>query len=204
MTADRWFRAIMTCGNAGGGSDTSDPILVNVLVNVPPASQPTSLVLTPTPTSISGSFTPVSPAPSGGYLVVRTTTNIAPTPVNGTIYNPGPTAIGFVESNNTSTNFNSTALTSGTYYYWVFAYNNTICPGGPTYQLLNPLTGSATLLACATFSGTKTVGPTGDYPTLTAAVNAITSTGISGAVILELQTTYTSAAETFPIVLGDF
>jgi len=45
------------------------------------------------------------------------------------------------------------------------------------------------------------VGPTGTYPTLTAAFAALGS-GISGAVVLELQSNYTSAGETFPITIG--
>ncbi|MBL7795061.1 MAG: hypothetical protein JNJ90_01025, partial [Saprospiraceae bacterium] len=51
-------------------------------------------------------------------------------------------------------------------------------------------------------SGTKTIGPGGDYPTLTAAVAVIAQNGVSSPVILELQANYTSAGETFPIVLG--
>ncbi|MBK9335077.1 MAG: hypothetical protein IPM98_00255 [Lewinellaceae bacterium] len=51
-------------------------------------------------------------------------------------------------------------------------------------------------------SGTKTVGPAGDYATLTAAVAAVAQNGVSTPVILELQADYTSAGETFPIVLA--
>ncbi|MDX2134140.1 MAG: PKD-like domain-containing protein, partial [Saprospiraceae bacterium] len=51
-------------------------------------------------------------------------------------------------------------------------------------------------------SGTKTVGPGGDYATLTAAVSAINTNGVSSPVVLELLAAYTSASETFPIVLG--
>ena len=50
-------------------------------------------------------------------------------------------------------------------------------------------------------SGTKTIP--GDFPTLTAAVAAVQSNGLANAVILELQPGYTSASETFPIVLGN-
>ncbi|MGB2752525.1 MAG: fibronectin type III domain-containing protein, partial [Pyrinomonadaceae bacterium] len=51
-----------------------------------------------------------------------------------------------------------------------------------------------------TVSGTKSVGPTGDYASLTAAFADMTTNGLAGNVILELQATYLSAVETFPIV----
>ncbi|MBS1662561.1 MAG: T9SS type A sorting domain-containing protein [Bacteroidetes bacterium] len=48
-------------------------------------------------------------------------------------------------------------------------------------------------------SGTFSVGPTGDYSTLQAAFDALHQKGLSASVILELQTNYNSAVETFPI-----
>lgn len=62
------------------------------------------------------------------------------------------------------------------------------------------LTGNQATTSCPSsgLSGTKTVGPTGDFSTLTAALASVSS-GISGAVVLELQSTYTSTSETFPI-----
>jgi hypothetical protein len=58
------------------------------------------------------------------------------------------------------------------------------------------LTGNQITTSCASgISGTKSVGPTGDFATITAALAG----GISGATILELQSTYTSTGETFPI-----
>ncbi|GAB3874242.1 hypothetical protein GCM10028824_27180 [Hymenobacter segetis] len=54
--------------------------------------------------------------------------------------------------------------------------------------------------AWAQVTGTKSVGPTGaDYATLTAAMAAVNTNGISGSVILELQSGYVSTGETFPI-----
>ena len=53
----------------------------------------------------------------------------------------------------------------------------------------------------AQICGTKTVGPTGDYVTITAAFNAIATSGLCGSVVLELQSTYTSAGETFPLAV---
>ena len=51
--------------------------------------------------------------------------------------------------------------------------------------------------------GTKSVGPTGDYASLTAAiadVNAV-GNGLGGALVLELQATYLSTVETFPLTI---
>lgn len=49
-------------------------------------------------------------------------------------------------------------------------------------------------------TGTKTVCPTGcDFPTLTRAFDTITTNGLGGAVVLELQPTYVSTSEVFPI-----
>ncbi|MDZ4403704.1 cadherin-like beta sandwich domain-containing protein [Prosthecobacter sp.] len=48
--------------------------------------------------------------------------------------------------------------------------------------------------------GTKTIGPTGDYATISAAISAIQAVGLSGALTLELQAAYVSTAETFPLV----
>ncbi|HRI59221.1 MAG TPA: hypothetical protein PK228_05850, partial [Saprospiraceae bacterium] len=56
--------------------------------------------------------------------------------------------------------------------------------------------------AGAPLAGTIPVGPTGTFPTLTAAVNAVNVQGVSAPVILQLQSTYTSAGETFPITLA--
>jgi len=50
-------------------------------------------------------------------------------------------------------------------------------------------------------SGTYSVGPSSDdYTSLTSAFAAITSSGLSGAVILDLQSDYVGSVETFPIV----
>ena len=51
-------------------------------------------------------------------------------------------------------------------------------------------------------SGTIPVGPTGTYQTLSAAASAINLQGVSAPVILQLQSTYTGAGETYPITLG--
>jgi hypothetical protein len=50
-------------------------------------------------------------------------------------------------------------------------------------------------------SGTKSVGPTGDYTSLTAAIADIQVQTLGGALVLELQAAYVSTGETFPLVI---
>jgi hypothetical protein len=63
------------------------------------------------------------------------------------------------------------------------------------------ISGFYSALQAQPISGTKSVGPTGDYLNLTAAITAIQVNTLSGATILELQSGYTSAGETFPLNL---
>ncbi len=115
-----------------------------------PASQASSFVLgAVTATSIPATFS----GTASGYLVVRSLTATPPSqPVNGTIYNAGNVAtlggaFTFVQSG-TSTSIAGTGLASSTqYFYFIFAYNNTACSGGPNYFASSPLTGSGTTLA---------------------------------------------------------
>jgi len=115
-----------------------------------PSAQPTALTFnTLTSTSLNGSFTAASPAPSG-YLIVRSTSATPPTLTNGITYAVGSTALGAgtlviqgsaVTSNTTS--FTSGTLTSNTrYYYHIFSYNNS-CTGAPFYNSTTPLSNSA-------------------------------------------------------------
>ena len=52
----------------------------------------------------------------------------------------------------------------------------------------------------APLSGTKSVGPTGDYASLTAAIADIQAQTLGGPLVLELQSAYVSTVETFPLV----
>lgn len=166
-----------------------------------PTAQPTGLSFTPSLFAINGSFTAASPA-ADNYLVVMTTSSVAPTaPTDGVTYTAGTNALGGkILSAGTATSFSATGLSDNTpYWFWVYAYNSTSCTGGPTYRTTSPLTSTASTTACA-LSGTKTVGPTGDYPTIAAAVTAINSVGMGGSLALELQSGYTG--ESYPITIG--
>jgi hypothetical protein len=86
-------------------------------------------------------------------------------------------------------------LTPSTTYYWRV---QAISEGGVSAVLA----GSQSTTACTGIAGgTYSVGPTGTYTTLTAAL-AAASGGSTGPVIFELQSAYTSAGETFPITLA--
>ena len=50
--------------------------------------------------------------------------------------------------------------------------------------------------------GVYKIGPTGNYPTITAAVNVLKINGVGNHVILELQTTYTGTGEVFPLTFN--
>jgi hypothetical protein len=163
---------------------------------------PTGLVLTAVSSSkITGSFT--APVPGAdGYLVVRYLAGATPVaPVNGTPYTAGNTlGAGTIIANTTTTGFtDSTLVAATTYHYYVYAYSSNNCLGAPKYS--TPLTGSQTTPGCSGPSGLITVGPSGTYTTLTAALAAL-SGGIGGPVIVELQSDYVSTGETFPITIG--
>ncbi|MBX7211894.1 MAG: choice-of-anchor D domain-containing protein [Verrucomicrobiaceae bacterium] len=53
----------------------------------------------------------------------------------------------------------------------------------------------------APLSGTKSVGPTGDYVSLTAAIADVQVQTLGGALILELQPAYVGTVETFPLTI---
>lgn len=90
------------------------------------------------------------------------------------------------------TTFSISGLEAGTYLWRVHAFNETI--GTPATATQATTTG--------TLSGTYTVGPTGNYTSLTSALSALTANAMSGSVILELQSNYNSATETYPLVLN--
>ncbi|MES2544842.1 MAG: GEVED domain-containing protein [Bacteroidota bacterium] len=148
----------------GFDGETEDYTL-NVIDNAPcvtPTAQPTNLSLTPTGTTISGSFTAASPVPNN-YLVVYNTTGTTPTPTNGTTYTAGSAVTGgTVGDADNNTTFTVTGLSTDTlYYFFVFSYNSS-CTGGPLYYNTTPLTGNETTLG-ATYCAPTTESPSGLY-----------------------------------------
>jgi hypothetical protein len=137
--------------NGGGtapdiGADEFDGVPIPGCVT--PTAQPTGLVLTPATSSISLSFTPAAGTPSN-YLIIRYTgaTISTTTPVNGTTYTNGTSALGgIVVANSTTSTVNDEGPLSPTtqYTYAIYSYNNSSCDGGPIYLTASPLTGTTT------------------------------------------------------------
>ncbi len=158
-----YFVFSMNDANCSGGPNylTGSPLSSSANTQALPAcTAPTgsasSIILTPSGTAISGSFTAAGDADS--YLVViSTSSTLSASPVDGTTYSTGQafgggTVVGF--SGNTY--FTATGLTaSTTYYLFIFSANNN-CTGTP--PLYNGIA------ATASTQTTATAGiPTGYY-----------------------------------------
>lgn len=171
---------------------------------VTPTAQPTALNLTVNGTSINGSFTAASPAPSG-YLVVRSTSATAPNLAasNGTTYavgytgfTPGSTYVvqGSAVTSNAVT-FTDTGLSANTqYYYHIFSYNS-VCIGTPFYLATTPLTNSAT---------TCIPNPSSPLNSAITGTSFTVTWGASAGAINYVLEVYTNATYTTPIVGSPF
>jgi hypothetical protein len=144
----------------------------------PVASAPTNLVLNNI-SAISTTLNWIDNASSElGYKIYRSTDGINYSLV---------TTVGA----NVTSSVQGGLFPATTYYWKVAAYTEGSVSGF--------VAGNASTANCSV-SGVKTIP--GNYASLTAAAAALQSAGISGPVILELQPSYTSASETFPITLG--
>jgi hypothetical protein len=83
-------------------------------------------------------------------------------------------------------------------FFFLFALNVNIYSQNTINNSVGRSTGTTAL------TGTFSVGPSGTYSNLTSALEALTTDGISGPVILELQATYVSTGETFPLTFSNF
>lgn len=162
-----------------------------------PTTQPTALNLSVSGTTINGTFTAASPAPSG-YLIVRSSSATPPTLTNGTTYSvgftglaPGTTRViqgSFVTSN--AVTFSDTGLTANTqYYYHIFSYNSA-CSGTPFYLTTTPLTNNATTCIAAPTSPVNS--------SITANSFTVTWGPSAGAVNYVLEV-YTNSGYTIPV-----
>ncbi|MEO7263391.1 MAG: hypothetical protein ABIW38_00695, partial [Ferruginibacter sp.] len=114
-----------------------------------PGSQPSSMVLSSTPTTVTGNFTAATPAPNS-YLIIRSTANtLSAFPVDGTSYAIGQAlGGGIVIAQTSSTSFQDINLLPSTaYYYYVFSLNDEDCSGGPNYFNTTPLENNITTAA---------------------------------------------------------
>lgn len=116
----------------------------------PPCTTPAAQATGFTPGTITSTAFPATfSGTADSYLVIRSTSATPPTqPVNGVIYNNGNvgtlgTGLSFIQSG-TSTTIIGNGLSGNThYYYYIYAYNNTNCSGGPLYNVAGALTGNA-------------------------------------------------------------
>ena len=88
-----------------------------------------------------------------------------------------------------------TGLNGSTDYFWKV---HAVSEGAASVSL----DGSQSTLTCSVAGGTYTVGPTGNYLSLTDALANLGTNGLAGPVILELQSAYLSSVETFPITIN--
>ncbi|MEI6061758.1 MAG: hypothetical protein WCR72_13710, partial [Bacteroidota bacterium] len=122
-----------------------------------------------------------------GFRVYRSADGVSYTQVGADIASTSVATTGTLYSQA------QTGLLAGTtYYYRVVSYTD----AESSY-----LTGSQTTLPATPRCGTKNVGPTGDYLSLTAAFSDLTTNGITCAVNLVLQPAYVSTVETFPVLV---
>jgi hypothetical protein len=133
------------------GSTPGQNTTFNICISTdPPCTTPGSQATGFTAGTIStNSFPATFSGTANSYLVIRSTSATPPSqPVNGVIYtgaNIGTLGAGLtLVQNGTSTSIAGTGLTGNTrYYYYIYAYNNTSCSGGPLYNASGPLTGNA-------------------------------------------------------------
>lgn len=189
-------------GGGGGGSDNDAGTdaagaggtgkIIFTYALLPCAAPSAPLAITPgaiTTTTIPGTITAPTTAPTGYIVIISTSASLSAGPVNGTVYTAG-TALGggTVEYVNTSTSFTaSTSLSSNTSYnIFVYCYNNTACSGGPVYSITSA-TNTATTLPLAPTIGTATAGN---------ASASVAFTGVSGSASVTYTATSTPGSFT--------
>ena len=125
----------------------------------------------------------------GFFTIFRSTDNVTFIP-SGTVNTSSVSGTGGTVA------YTQTGLTANTLYYFRVTANNEAA-GAST----NSNTVSATTQPLAPICGIKSVGSGAgaDYPTLTAALTAANINGVCGALVLELQASYVSTSETFPL-----
>lgn len=151
-------------------------------------------------TGITLNYSAASPAPTT-YVVFRSTSAVAPTPVNGTSYNAGTTYFTNYRCilNGTALTIADTGLVGNTkYYYYVFAQNSTnTCYGAPWYS-----TGvSSSQITCPAAPTSPTVtSVTGTSAT----INWLASAGGTAATVNYTLEVATDAAFAVPVAGSPF
>ncbi len=193
--------------NSANNPPNATQALMQQTANTATFSSTTQISLSTVPESNSSiSLTPpVATTPTGlNFTLVkwnRVTLNWTDNASNELAYaiyrsSDGGTTFSFVDSVDAGVvTFTNYSLTFNTSYQWRVC---AVTEGGLGFSVAGTQGTNAGLL-----TGTVTVGPTGTYSTLTAAIAAIRTDGVIGNVVFELQSTYTSSGETFPINLSD-
>lgn len=150
------------------GSCTANDLLIDLgTCSVAPCNEPSQgtnfTFSNVTNTQIDGSFTASG---ADEYLVVySTSSSLIGNPVDATTYSVGdPLGGGTVVQSSSSTTFSQTGLSPSTqYYFFVFAFNNTACSGGPNYNITAPLSDDETTLAGPTCFATQSFEGGGNW-----------------------------------------
>ncbi|WP_284651382.1 T9SS sorting signal type C domain-containing protein [Flavobacterium terrisoli] len=162
-------------------------------------NNPSSLVFSSvTATTLNLNFTAASPVPTA-YVIFRSTSSMAPAPLNGTTYNSGTSYTFGSDSytcvaNANSTTLSQTGLTANTnYYYYVFSRDNTnSCFGAPWYS-----TGvSASQITCP---AAPTAFVNSAITTTGATISWTASAGGTAATVNYTLEVYTDSGYTTPI-----
>ncbi|MEO7043884.1 MAG: T9SS type A sorting domain-containing protein, partial [Ferruginibacter sp.] len=138
-----------SCVN-GPAYNSTAPLIGNIFTMplppcIPPTSQPVSLILTASNTSISGTFDGTGTSADNYLIIASSSPTLSASPADNNDYNIGDNFGGGVVVANTNTSsFLYTGLSGSTaYYFFVFAENKN-CSGGTKYFSGAPLTGNTT------------------------------------------------------------
>lgn len=129
-----------------------------------PIAQPTSLVFSNVAaTSMTLTWTAASPAPLGGYIVLRDDVAVTDIPTDNTTYSVGNTigaaTVAYVGS---ALTFDDSGLLENTlYYYAIFSYQGS--PSQESYLTISPLTGSQITTASFYFLQAFSLDGVNDY-----------------------------------------
>ncbi len=169
------YNVVISSGSCGSVISDYVALTVNTAAATP-AQFPKDLTFPAVaPTTVVGSFTPAGDATH--YLVIRKTVNVAPTnPTDGVSYTAGTSALtGYIEYAGTNPFFTANGLTPGTtYYYWIYAYNISICGTSPRYNTSSPLSGEVTTgtnVSCGTITNLYWAGAGSGIPGATSGTN---------------------------------
>jgi len=178
-----FFTFAMNSANCSGGPKylTASPLTNSATTATPPvcAAPPAvgALTLTPSSTSVNGSFANVTGA--DGYMVVRSSSaTLGAIPVNNTTYTEGSNfGSGIIIKYGTGNGFAAIGLTASTnYYFYVFSISNFTCTGGPKYST------TASGNSVTTTAAASTGEPSGYYSSATGLTCAALKTALKNIV----------------------